>query len=207
MSTRSRCAASVGSSSLHHGVQALHKISWTKLHNHHWAGLFGLLLCCPMASLSRAEQSRAICHGCAESSSHSSHTSLVQLKHCRDFAPQHSPALRKTSFIQQLSPQCLSLSGKPGKCTLLCQDISPWCDLHTPTRATLRAPCVASNSDSLPTSSHLFFSCLLFSLFTFQELSEVFPVCLYPASVLIVLFFSPFFLYSLFPPPSLCSLS
>lgn len=53
----------------------------------------------------------------------------------------------------------------------------------------LWAPCVASKSDTLPAS---LFSCLLFSLFTFQELLEVIPVCLYPASVLIFVFSSSF---------------
>lgn len=57
----------------------------------------------------------------------------------------------------------------------------------------------------LPTvtlSLHLFFSCLLFALFTFQELSEVFPVCLYPASVLIFLFLLlSFFTFFFLPPP------
>lgn len=102
------------------------------------------------------------------------------------------------SFIQQLGAQCLSLSGKHLKnslCFMPGYQAMAW-PAHT-TRATLRAPCVAPNSGTLPTS---FFSCLLFSLFTFQELSEVFPVCLYPASVLIFLFFF-FFLSLLFFSP------
>lgn len=95
------------------------------------------------------------------------------------------------SFIQQLGAQCLSLSGKHLKnslCFMPGYQAMVW-PAHT-TRATL-------NSGTLPTS---FFSCLLFSLFTFQELSEVFPVCLHPASVLIFLFFSSFFLYFFFSP-------
>lgn len=180
-----RCAGSAQTNS--HGQSCTTTMS---------AGLFGLLLCCSTASLSRAEQS--ICHGCGESSSQRSQASLAQLKHCRGFAPQCSPALRKMSFIQQLGAQCLSLSGKHLKnsfCFMPGYQAMVW-PAHT-TRATLRAPCVAPNSGTLPTS---FFSCLLFSLFTFQELSEVFPVCLYPASVLIFLFFSSFFLYFFFFP-------
>lgn len=99
-------------------VQALHKISWAKLHKHHisWAVWAAPLLCHGLTEQRRAEQS--ICHGCGESSSQRSQASLLQLKHCRGFAPQHSPALRKMSFIQQVSPQSLPLSGKHLKISL-----------------------------------------------------------------------------------------
>lgn len=51
-----RCAASTGSSSFHHNVQALYKISWPKLHNHQvsWAVWAAPVLPHSLTELSRA---------------------------------------------------------------------------------------------------------------------------------------------------------
>lgn len=164
-------------------------------HNHHnsWAAWAAPLLFHVLT-----EQRALISHACGESSSQRS----KQLKLCSSFAPHHSPALRKLYFIQQLStcwpPVSVSQLQTPEKCGIICAGWSAYSMICTRSSGPWpSAPCVASNSETLPIS---FFSFLLFSLFTFQELSEVFPVWLYPASVLIWLSFFKIYLFFIFFP-------